>query len=91
MPGPDPVVPRGRNPRRLAGLLRFFGLWAGMSGLYALSGTPCPCCGGPACPVGLSGAAILGALGSLILLKGRSALSRLRARTGVRRTDINLP
>ena len=74
-----PGVPRGRFARALAGLLRFLGFWVGITGLYAMSGAPCPCCGKPTCPVGWSGAAILGALGSLIVLKGRLVVSALHA------------
>jgi hypothetical protein len=73
------VVPRGRAARILAGLLRFFGLWAGISGAYAvMGGGACPCCGNPGCPVGLGAAAILGASGSFIIVKGRGFLARLR-------------
>lgn len=76
---PATVVPRGRAARILAGLLRFFGLWAGISGAYAvMGGGACPCCGNPGCPVGLGAAAILGALGSFIIVKGRGLLARLR-------------
>ncbi|MFO7637932.1 MAG: hypothetical protein R6X14_01300 [bacterium] len=75
-----PAVPRGRFARVLAGLLRFFGLWVGITGLYSLPGAICPCCGHSGCQVGWGGAAILGALGSLIVLKGRLVVSALRAR-----------
>ena len=77
-----PAVPRGRFARVLAGLLRFLGLWVGISGTYAMAGATCPCCGKPGCPVGWGGAAILGALGSLIVLKGRALLTRLRRSLG---------
>lgn len=43
-------------------LLRPFGAWLGFTGLYALAGGACPCCGLPSCPVGLVGAGIVGAL-----------------------------
>ncbi|MEO0080061.1 MAG: hypothetical protein ABIK44_05240 [candidate division WOR-3 bacterium] len=55
----------------LPGVLRFFGLWAGISGGYATIGSTCPCCGRPACPVGLGIAALFGALGSFIINYGR--------------------
>ncbi len=74
------VRPRGRCAQVLVGLLRFFGLWAGVSGTYAVMGGACPCCGQPGCPVGIGAAAILGALGSLMVLKGRALLARLRCK-----------
>jgi len=73
-----PVTPRDRSAAVLAGILRFLGLWAGVSGAYLAVGGTCPCCGRPGCPVGIGSAAILGALGSLTVLKGRALLARLR-------------
>lgn len=43
-------------------LFRPFGTWLGFTGLYALAGGACPCCGLPSCPVGLAGAGIIGGL-----------------------------
>ena len=43
-------------------LLRPFGAWLGFTGLYALTGGACPCCGLPSCPVGLVGAGFIGGL-----------------------------
>ena len=77
---PSTVVPRGRAAQLLAGLLRFFGLWAAISGAYAVMGGTCPFCGSPACPVGLGVAGIFGALGSLILTQGRHLLAVIRDR-----------
>jgi hypothetical protein len=75
------VVPRGRAARLLAGLLRFVGLWAGISGAYAvMGGGTCPCCGNPGCPVGIAG--IYGAVGSLIIDYGRRWLAAIRNRIG---------
>jgi len=75
------VVPRGRAARLLVGLLRFFGLWAGISGAYAtMGGGACPCCGNPGCPVGIGGAGIVGALGSLLINYGRRGLAAVRNR-----------
>ena len=75
------VVPRGRAARLLAGLLRFFGLWAGISGAYAvMGGGACPCCGNPGCPVGIGIAGIFGALGSLIINYGRRGFAAIRSR-----------
>jgi hypothetical protein len=71
------VVPRGVAARGLAALLRFFGLWAGISGAYAVMGGTCPCCGRVGCPVGIGAAAVLGGLGSLFVFKGRALLTRL--------------
>jgi hypothetical protein len=76
---PAAIAPRGRAARLLAGLLRFFGLWAGISGAYAMMGGTCPCCGNPGCPVGLGVAAILGALGSLIINYGRRWFTAVRS------------
>ncbi|MGQ9708289.1 MAG: hypothetical protein ACUVUR_05380 [bacterium] len=63
--------------RRFAGLFRFFGLWIGFSGIYTMLSNTCPCCGRPGCPVGLGVAGIFGALGSFLILKGRTLLKRL--------------
>ncbi|MBM3321982.1 hypothetical protein FJY69_00645 [candidate division WOR-3 bacterium] len=76
--GASPVTPRGRTAAVLVGVLRFLGLWVGLSGTIAAAGQVCPCCGRPACPVGIGSAAILGALGSFVVLKGRALLARLR-------------
>lgn len=76
------VVPSGRAARVLANLLRFLGLWAGISGAYAVvGGGACPCCGNPGCPVGIGIAGIFGALGSLIINYGRRWLAVIRSRT----------
>ncbi len=80
-PAQATIVPRGRAARILAGLLRFFGLWAGISGAYAvMGGGACPCCGNPGCPVGLGAAAILGAIGSILINYGRRGLAAIRSR-----------
>lgn len=77
-----PVVPRGRAASVIASLLRFFGLWAGIAGAYAaMGGGACPCCGNPNCPVGIGVAGIFGAIGSLIILKGRNLIARLRRKS----------
>jgi len=78
--GPTTVEPRGRAARLLAGLLRFFGLWAAISGAYAMMGGTCPFCGNPSCPVGLGVAGIFGALGSLIITQGRHLSTVIRRR-----------
>lgn len=75
---PPASGPRLRPPRLLPGLLRFFGFWAGFTGLYMVSVTACPCCGARTCPVGWTTAAALGAVGSLIILKGRAVIGLLR-------------
>ncbi len=85
-----PVVPRGRAARTLAGLFRYFGLWAAISAAYAaIGGGVCPCCGNPGCPVGIGVAGIFGALGSLIINYGRRWLAavsvHLRRQAGVPR------
>jgi hypothetical protein len=73
------VEPRGHAARLLAGGLRFFGLWAGISGAYTvMGGGTCPCCGNPGCPVGLGVAGIFGALGSLIINYGRRWFAAIR-------------
>ena len=78
---PATVVPRGRAAQVLAGLLRFFGLWAGISGAYAvMGGGTCPCCGNPGCPVGVGIAGIFGAFGSLLITQGRHLLTGIRRR-----------
>ncbi len=72
------ITPRGWVARTIASLLRFFGLWAGISGAYVtFGGRTCPCCGNPGCPVGIGVAGIFGALGSLLILNGRHLLRRL--------------
>ncbi|MEO0086131.1 MAG: hypothetical protein ABIK37_05815 [candidate division WOR-3 bacterium] len=79
------VVPRGRAARVLANLLRFIGLWAGISAAYAaMGGGACPCCGNPGCPVGIGVAGIVGALGSLIINYGRRWFATIRTRLGRR-------
>ncbi len=45
---------------RIKKLARPLGAWVGFSGLYALTGGPCPCCGQAGCPVGLLGAGLAG-------------------------------
>jgi hypothetical protein len=74
------VEPSGRAARLLARLLRFFGLWVGISGTYAVMCGTCPFCGRPGCPVGLGVAGIFGALGSLILTQGRYLFAAIRGR-----------
>jgi len=73
----DSVRPHGRLAALLVSILRFLGLWAGISGAYLTAGGTCPCCGQPGCPVGIGAAAILGALGSFLVLKGRRLIGRL--------------
>ncbi|NPV14274.1 hypothetical protein HPY86_05015 [candidate division WOR-3 bacterium] len=63
--------------RRFAGIFRFFGLWVGIGGTYALLANTCPCCGRASCPVGLGIAAFFGALGSFLILKGKTFIQRL--------------
>ncbi len=36
------------------------GAWLGFSGLYALMGGACPCCGQPACPTNFVGVGLVG-------------------------------
>jgi len=62
----------------LPGVLRFIGLWAGLSGGYLTMGSTCPCCGRPGCPVGLSLAVLLGAFGSALINFGRNIISLFR-------------
>ena len=64
----------------LAGLLRFSGLWVGISGTYAVMCGTCPFCGRPGCPVGIGVAGMFGALGSLILTQGRHLYAAIRRR-----------
>jgi len=64
--------------RRLGGLFRFLGLWAGIGGTYAALGNTCPCCGRAGCPVGLSLAVLLGAIGSALINFGRNWLGSLQ-------------
>ena len=77
---PTMVEPSGRPARLLVGLLRFFGLWVGMSGTHAVMCGTCPFCGRPGCPVGIGVAGIFGALGSLILTQGRHLLTAISRR-----------
>ncbi|MCX6842572.1 MAG: hypothetical protein NTX53_09865 [candidate division WOR-3 bacterium] len=77
---PITVVPLGRGARLLAGLLRFFGLWAGISGTYAVMCNTCPFCGRPGCPVGIGVMAIFGALGSLFVTQRRNLWASIRRR-----------
>ncbi len=77
------VVPGSRAARVLANLLRFLGLWAGISAAYAaMGGGTCPCCGNPGCPVGIGVAGIFGALGSLIINYGHRGFTAVRNRIG---------
>jgi hypothetical protein len=64
----------------LAGLLRFSGLWVGISGTYAVMCGTCPFCGRPGCPVGIGVAGMFGALGSVILTQGRNLYVAIRGR-----------
>jgi hypothetical protein len=64
----------------LPGVLRFLGLWAGISGGYLTMGSTCPCCGRPACPVGFGIAALFGALGSFLITNGKNLLARLHGK-----------
>jgi len=64
----------------LPGVLRFLGLWAGITGGYMTMGSTCPCCGRPGCPVGFGIAALFGALGSFLITKGKNLLARLRGK-----------
>ena len=77
---PAVVEPRGRAARMLAGLLRFFGLWAGISGTYAVMCGACPFCGRPGCPAGIGVAGVFGVLGSLILTQGRHLFATIGGR-----------
>ncbi len=71
-----PVRGKGRVARGLVAVLRFLGLWTGISGIYARAGATCPFCGQPGCPVGLGAAASVGLLGSFFVLKGRKLAAR---------------
>lgn len=53
---------------------RFFGWWLSLGTLYASTGGGCPCCGAPGCPVGFSGAGLVGAAFAL-LMRGRARLA----------------
>ena len=64
----------------LAGLLRFSGLWVGISGTCAVMCGTCPFCGRPGCPVGIGVAVMFGALGSVILTQGRNLYVAIRGR-----------
>ena len=64
----------------LAGMLRFSGLWVGISGTYAVMCGTCPFCGRPGCPVGIGVAGMFGALGSVILTQGRNLYVAIRDR-----------
>jgi len=75
-----PIIPRGQAARMLAGLLRFFGAWAAITGAYAMFGGTCPFCGNPSCPVGIGVAGIFGALGSIILTQGRHIWAVIRGK-----------
>ncbi len=56
-------------------ILRFFGLWAGITGGYATVGSTCPCCGRPGCPVNFGIATIFGAIGASLVLGRRILFS----------------
>jgi len=62
----------------LAGLLRFSRHWAAISAAYVMFGSACSSYGHPDFPVNIGIVGILGVLGSFLILKGRSFLSRLR-------------
>ena len=56
------MVPSFRPALLIKKLARPTGAWLGFSGLYALTGGACPCCGQAVCPVGLAGAGLVGGL-----------------------------
>lgn len=58
-----------RKNRLFGGILRFAGWWLGFAGVYAMAGS-CPCCGQVGCPVGASGAGIVGGLMALGIQNG---------------------
>ncbi|MBN2537900.1 hypothetical protein JXB37_06450 [candidate division WOR-3 bacterium] len=85
-PNPDPghVHPtHGRPARGLIYVLKALGLWAGFSAV--LSGmSVCPFCGQQACPTGIGIYALLGALLSFFMLRGRTWARRLWLRLTAR-------
>jgi hypothetical protein len=56
-------------------LIRFLAWWFAFAGLYSM-GAVCPCCGHVGCPVGASGAGVVGGLLALFIQNWRRIINR---------------
>jgi hypothetical protein len=59
------------RPAASGGRCRWLRPWGVASGSYLLAGAACPCCGGPACPVGLGATLAFGGLAAGLAQLGR--------------------
>ncbi len=64
----------------IAPVLRFVGWWFGFAGLYAMTAA-CPCCGQIGCPVGASGAGVVGGILALVLQNGSTLMNRIKRKS----------
>lgn len=68
---------RWRKYPILARILRFFGWWFAFAGVYAMAGV-CPFCGQVGCPVGATGAGVVGGLMAVFMQNWRGFIRRLK-------------
>ena len=72
----------GMSGRSLWGfVLRFFAWWFAFAGIYSMAGV-CPCCGQVGCPVGASGAGVLGGVGALCMQNWKQFMVYLKIKKG---------
>jgi hypothetical protein len=64
------------GPRRWAAAVRFLGLFAAFSGVYAM-GAVCPFCGRQGCPAGTASAGMVGLVFASLMQWGRLARAAL--------------
>ena len=64
----------------IAPVLRFIGWWFGFAGLYAMTAA-CPCCGQIGCPVGASGAGVVGGILALVMQNGSTLMNRIKRKS----------
>jgi hypothetical protein len=64
----------------MAPVLRFVGWWFGFAGLYAMTAA-CPCCGQIGCPVGASGAGVVGGILALVMQNGSTLMNRIKRKS----------
>ena len=64
----------------IAPVLRFVGWWFGFAGLYAMTAA-CPCCGQIGCPVGASGAGVVGGILALVMQNGSTLMNRIKRKS----------
>jgi hypothetical protein len=76
------LLEAGNRNRSIWGfILRFFAWWFAFAGIYSMAGV-CPCCGQMGCPVGASGAGVLGGIGALCMQNWKHFIYHMKNKRG---------